>query len=124
MATLDMEPHDLWQLFNLLDTDMSNSVDPQEFVLGCMRLRGPAKALELASLQKEHNRLTRKIDDFMKYMEHRMDFLTGGWHSDMSGDTEGIGESDCRSISSRIKALPERQTSGEDELLVNAFCLR
>merc|ERR1712107_224248 len=37
-------------LFDLIDCDGSGGVSPDEIVIGCLRLRGPAKALDLALL--------------------------------------------------------------------------
>merc|ERR1719221_254160 len=37
-------------LFDLIDCDGSNSVSADEIVRGCLRLRGPAKSLDLALL--------------------------------------------------------------------------
>jgi hypothetical protein len=40
-------------LFDLLDVDSSGSVSSMEIVDGCLRLRGPARALDLALLMRE-----------------------------------------------------------------------
>jgi len=37
-------------LFQLLDTDRSGQIDVDEFVQGCMRLRGPARSVDLNAL--------------------------------------------------------------------------
>jgi len=44
---------DVSALFDLLDEDGSGSVDPVEFLAGCLRLRGGAKALELSIFSRE-----------------------------------------------------------------------
>lgn len=49
------------RLFQLLDSDESGTVNVAEFVSGCLRLRGPAKAMDMADLfynmkkQSEHS---------------------------------------------------------------------
>merc|ERR1712232_349517 len=39
---LNLKPGDAWTLFKLLDTDQSNKIDLEEFVLGCLQLQGSA----------------------------------------------------------------------------------
>eukprot|EP00928_Gymnodinium_smaydae_P084913 TRINITY_DN681_c2_g2_i1.p1 TRINITY_DN681_c2_g2~~TRINITY_DN681_c2_g2_i1.p1 ORF type:complete len:676 (-),score=114.68 TRINITY_DN681_c2_g2_i1:94-2064(-) len=51
-------------IFRLIDSDESNSIDPDEFVSGFSRLRGPAKALDLQMLMRE----TCRLEDV--YSEH------------------------------------------------------
>jgi len=48
-------------LFALLDVDGSGSVDPQEVVDGCLRLRGQAKAIELSLLSKQTRVMFEKL---------------------------------------------------------------
>merc|ERR1712187_459058 len=50
---LELDVSDAWTFFKLLDTDGGNSVGLDEFLLGCMRLRGYAKAIDMAALIKE-----------------------------------------------------------------------
>merc|ERR1712050_160068 len=47
-------------LFNLVDIDGSGSIDPEEFVNGCIRLQGPAKALDLASFMHEYKQAQKR----------------------------------------------------------------
>jgi hypothetical protein len=53
--------------FGLLDVDGSGSVDPDEVVSGCLRLRGQAKAIELSLLMKQ----TRLMFD--RFSEHQVE---------------------------------------------------
>mmetsp|Transcript_68757 Transcript_68757/g.223904 ORF Transcript_68757/g.223904 Transcript_68757/m.223904 type:complete len:657 (+) Transcript_68757:64-2034(+) len=48
-------------LFALLDVDGSGSVDPQEVVDGCLRLRGQAKAIELSLLSQQTRVMFEKL---------------------------------------------------------------
>lgn len=50
---LDLEPSDAWILFSLLDNDGSGDVDSQEFVEGLLKLKGPARAIDLAVLSRD-----------------------------------------------------------------------
>jgi hypothetical protein len=47
---IDLEVAEAADLFVLLDTDSSGSITGEEFFKGCLRLRGPAKALDLLKL--------------------------------------------------------------------------
>merc|ERR1712157_668080 len=42
---IDVDPSEAKNLFQLLDADGSGSVDADEIVNGCLKLRGPAKSL-------------------------------------------------------------------------------
>lgn len=47
MESLGISTDDVWTLFMLIDNDDSGMVDIEEFVSGCMQLRGPAKSLQV-----------------------------------------------------------------------------
>merc|ERR1740121_2840658 len=51
LASLDLEISDVDAFFNLLDYDGNGAVDIDEFTLGCMRLKGTARSLDVARLQ-------------------------------------------------------------------------
>merc|ERR1712228_849165 len=50
---IDVDQSEAKGLFHLLDLDNSGSVSAEEFINGCLRLRGPAKSLDLALLIQE-----------------------------------------------------------------------
>merc|ERR1712032_1524179 len=47
-AALEVDVSDAWTLFKLIDNDESGVVELQEFVEGCLKLKGPAQAIDLA----------------------------------------------------------------------------
>eukprot|EP00929_Paragymnodinium_shiwhaense_P012512 TRINITY_DN11978_c0_g3_i1.p1 TRINITY_DN11978_c0_g3~~TRINITY_DN11978_c0_g3_i1.p1 ORF type:complete len:658 (+),score=69.04 TRINITY_DN11978_c0_g3_i1:117-1976(+) len=61
-ATLEIAADDAKELFELLDEDGTEFVELEEFMLGCLRLRGGAKALDVAKMQYQIKLLARKID--------------------------------------------------------------
>eukprot|EP00435_Cladocopium_sp_Y103_P045451 s1298_g13.t1 len=64
--TVGISTDDVWTLFMLLDSDMTGLLDIDDFVNGCMQLRGPAKSLQVAKMSYE-NKLTRSaIRDVVK----------------------------------------------------------
>merc|ERR1712050_800627 len=54
---INVDPSEARGLFKLLDMDNSGVVNAEEFLCGCMKLRGPAKALDLAILSREVRRM-------------------------------------------------------------------
>merc|ERR1712187_832211 len=50
---INVEVAEARSLFDLLDEDGSGSVDSKEIVEGCLKLRGPARALELSLLARD-----------------------------------------------------------------------
>lgn len=59
LESLGISTDDAWSLFMLIDADHNGIVDLEEFVQGCMQLRGPAKSLQLAKMAYE-NKITRQ----------------------------------------------------------------
>merc|ERR1712080_276550 len=54
--------HQAKGLFDLLDQDGSGNVDTVEFVSGCLRLRGNAKALDMSLHMRQMMDMLAKID--------------------------------------------------------------
>merc|ERR1740121_432645 len=57
LASLGLEVDKAEGLFRLLDMDDSGSIGLEEFVIGCMRLKGGAKSIDLVTLMYENKRL-------------------------------------------------------------------
>jgi len=64
--TVDLDVSEAQGLFRLLDADNNGTVEAEEFVMGCLRLRGWAKAVDLATLMYETRRWHRRIDRMLK----------------------------------------------------------
>lgn len=73
--SMDIDVDDAWTLFKLLDTDETRAVDPDEFVTGCLRLRGPAKSIHLAQLMLEQQRGWSQMHEFMQFVESQFRIL-------------------------------------------------
>jgi Ca2+-binding EF-hand superfamily protein len=63
-------------LYKLLDIGNTGKVDRKEFVLGCMRLKGPAKNVDVATLLYENKRMMELWTHFMVYVEDQFAVLT------------------------------------------------
>jgi len=54
---LNIDPSEAKGLFTLLDTDSSGEINAEEFVMGAIRLKGNAKAIDLATLMYFNKRM-------------------------------------------------------------------
>jgi hypothetical protein len=75
--SVDLDISEAKNLFRLLDIDDSGSIQAEDFVVGCLRLRGSAKAIDLATLMLETRRYHRKtqtqiakLHDLCQRMDH------------------------------------------------------
>jgi hypothetical protein len=59
----DVDPGEARGLFKLLDANGSGVIDSEEFIMGCLRLRGNAKAIDLATIMYENRRWNRRLDN-------------------------------------------------------------
>merc|ERR1712110_34088 len=59
--SLDLDTSEAKGLFSLLDIEETGAVDAEDFIMGCLRLRGPARAIDLATLMAETRRLGRLL---------------------------------------------------------------
>lgn len=50
-------------LFNYMDQDGGGAVDVEEFVLGALKLKGPARALDMLKVQGDFRRLNTRLDE-------------------------------------------------------------
>merc|ERR1712048_607926 len=77
---IDIDTTDAWTLFKLLDRQGTGQVKAGEFVEGCMRMRGPAKNVQLANLQYESKHLRATLVDFMQSVEMEFEDLYNREH--------------------------------------------
>ena len=55
---MGLDPAEATGLFHLLDIESEGSVSINRFVMGCLRIRGGAKAVDVLTLLYENKRLT------------------------------------------------------------------
>lgn len=53
LSSLDLDISDAIGLFSVLDSDGTGAIEHSEFLLGCLRLRGGAKAVDMVRVQME-----------------------------------------------------------------------
>lgn len=73
--SLELETTDAWTLFKLLDQDKTHVIDAEEFVMGCLRLKGAAKGIDIAKLMYENKILIKKMTAFMHMTDTQLDSL-------------------------------------------------
>mmetsp|Transcript_33829 Transcript_33829/g.60197 ORF Transcript_33829/g.60197 Transcript_33829/m.60197 type:complete len:299 (+) Transcript_33829:1-897(+) len=74
-STLGLGRPDASTLFKLFDSDDSGELDIDEFVTGCLRMKGEAKSIEIAELRKETNKISRRLTRFMNFTHPILDCI-------------------------------------------------
>eukprot|EP00931_Biecheleriopsis_adriatica_P067331 TRINITY_DN41488_c0_g1_i1.p1 TRINITY_DN41488_c0_g1~~TRINITY_DN41488_c0_g1_i1.p1 ORF type:complete len:568 (-),score=77.90 TRINITY_DN41488_c0_g1_i1:168-1871(-) len=72
MSTLELEPHDLVDLFHMID-DGDGEISVDEFLEGAVRLRGSARSIDVAQLLAS----TRKLDAKIEAVLNGVAYLSG-----------------------------------------------
>lgn len=67
--SLEIDITDAWTIFKLLDQQGSQEVDLEEFVVGCLRLRGAATSVDLAKLMYDVDWLIKNLGAYFEYTE-------------------------------------------------------
>merc|ERR1712113_478792 len=66
LQLLDLNVSEAHSLFKLLDTDNSGEVGIQEFIMACMRLKGTAKSIDVATQLHETKRTQMYMSNCFK----------------------------------------------------------
>jgi len=61
LGSLDIQPRDAVALFDMLDADGSGEIDLDEFITGCITLRGGAKAIHLEKAVDTNNAMASAL---------------------------------------------------------------
>eukprot|EP00930_Biecheleria_cincta_P045176 TRINITY_DN31145_c0_g1_i1.p1 TRINITY_DN31145_c0_g1~~TRINITY_DN31145_c0_g1_i1.p1 ORF type:complete len:576 (+),score=95.76 TRINITY_DN31145_c0_g1_i1:87-1814(+) len=84
--SLEIDVWDAWTFFKLLDDDGGGGIEAEEFLMGCLRLRGSARAVDMAKLCHDH-----------------------AWHVKNQGRFWGFMEVELAKLQSQILQLSQRQ---------------
>jgi hypothetical protein len=71
-AMMQIEIDEAHGLFRLLDVDESGEVAIEEFIMGCMRLKGTAKSIDMAALLYDNKKLHATIHRHMSTLESQL----------------------------------------------------
>jgi len=69
-SSLEIDPTDTWTLFSLLDADGTHEIDLEEFIIGCLRLKGHARSVDLVRLGYENKWVAKKLKSIDKSIVH------------------------------------------------------
>eukprot|EP00439_Symbiodinium_sp_Y106_P048110 s4526_g6.t1 len=59
---LDLGAHDAWTFFQSLDNNEDHQIEAGEFLDGCARMRGPAKAVDLFALRTQTAKIRKELE--------------------------------------------------------------
>jgi len=104
---LELGGADAGRLFRLLDRNGNGKVDAEEFVTGCLILRGGAKTMDVAAVMLEQQ-------IFMEYFAEQLDYLRDA----MQGGPPQWGPPHEVSPTHDHASTPSRPTCGCDEIMV------
>jgi len=80
-ATLGIDASDAVTLFQLIGTDSNQSgIDIEDFVMGCLRLKGAAKSCDIARLMYENKKIHWEISDLVAFMDANFRVIAGEKH--------------------------------------------
>lgn len=91
LATMDIESNAMENLFNLLDLRGTGALSIQDFVAGCMKVRGNAKAVDLFAMTYEAKERHKIVSEFMEFMEDRLEEI----EQRLSPSCEAADEKGC-----------------------------
>jgi len=83
--SLGLDIWDAWSFFKLLDLDAGGEVEIDEFLMGCLRLRGAARAIDVGKIIHDQTWLIRSQSRFQSHVETQLARLT-----DMIGFAVGV----------------------------------
>ncbi|CAE7917221.1 unnamed protein product, partial [Symbiodinium sp. KB8] len=66
---IGLDVWDAWSFFKLLDSDGGGAVELNEFLMGCLRLRGQARSMDLIRVMRDQAWLLSQQSRFWTYME-------------------------------------------------------
>jgi hypothetical protein len=127
-SKLGVDCSEVEKLFHLLDEDGNKSIDKEEFMYGCLRLRGAAKSLDVALIHSELRFAIKCIRDLDRSMQRRIERLkphgnAGGanshWRRAMAStmptpkEVYALAPVPFQTLSSDLKVLPKPTLPGQ-----------
>lgn len=75
MATQQLDAFDPRQLFNIMESEDDEGVGIEDFIMGCMRLKGLAKSVDVVALLQESRKQNRRVRDKMADIQEQLNGL-------------------------------------------------
>eukprot|EP00931_Biecheleriopsis_adriatica_P092271 TRINITY_DN66093_c0_g1_i1.p1 TRINITY_DN66093_c0_g1~~TRINITY_DN66093_c0_g1_i1.p1 ORF type:complete len:617 (-),score=107.09 TRINITY_DN66093_c0_g1_i1:96-1904(-) len=86
-----------WELFKLLDKDGSNTVDMEEFVDGCIKLKGGSTSVDIAFVRKDLRRISALLEADLATRTNLFD----AYSPMLEGAAEGLSTTSATDASTR-----------------------
>jgi len=118
LATQQLDTSDAARLFRLMEVDDAGAVSVEEFALGCMRLRGPAKSSDVAYLLREA-KVQRKNAKVLRNLGTRLDRLCR-MHNAPNLDGNYVAARSAPFLSARAATAPHLDCFGR-QTEISAF---
>merc|ERR1711933_291595 len=75
LETLGIDLSDAWSLFKMLDSDGGGTIDVEEFVSGCLNLKGSAKAVHIAKMEHDSRMMRQLLENFIESVDANLEAL-------------------------------------------------
>lgn len=72
LQTIGLEVEDAKCIYQLLDLDKSGEISIEEFIFGCLKMKGYAKSIDLVSLMHENRRMRIHMIHFIDFVQQRL----------------------------------------------------
>lgn len=77
LDALDINTQDAWGLFKMLDADQQGTLELEEFVEGCMNIKGPAKAMHFTKMEHDNKALATWIEKSFEKFDSMLTTIVG-----------------------------------------------
>lgn len=76
LSVLGLEVNDAQAVYCLIDHDKTGDVDIEEFIVGCLRLKGEARSLDLAMIQMQNEWLVDRVESIALHVQSLHQLVT------------------------------------------------
>lgn len=114
---LNIDADEAKQIFYLIDRKGSGFIHTEEFVSSCFRLRGEAKAIDLAALMADYSTLKKQLTRHLRLVEHALAGSMKPQESKAGSNT--VPRTSCLP-GPRVSCLPVPPALGENECFGSA----
>jgi hypothetical protein len=78
LTALGLDVHDTERLFELLDENRDGELEVDEFLAGCLRLKGMARSIDVYSLIHQSRQVCRRLEEIDKVLHEHMGIRANG----------------------------------------------
>merc|ERR1712224_368123 len=72
---LEMDPSEARSMFTIMDQNSDGQVDIEEFIDGCMKLKGNAKSIDMMSLMYDNSIFMQEFTSFSRIVTQQIEDL-------------------------------------------------